>query len=104
LYKSSPKYLKAAGPFINVGTIQDKSQVGSIWRWATNANLPAILGGVPRKYIMFSAPLSGDGAKTLATFVEEGKMKIIVDSTFALEDVLKVTSAYGSFCLYSFLG
>ncbi|KAH8658580.1 hypothetical protein BGZ61DRAFT_499977 [Ilyonectria robusta] len=89
LYKSSPKYLKAGSPFVNVGTTQDTSQAGSIWRWATNSNLPAMLGGVPRKYIMFSAPLSGKGAETLATFVEEGSLKIIIDSTFALEDVLE---------------
>ncbi|KAH6894522.1 hypothetical protein B0T10DRAFT_558649 [Thelonectria olida] len=89
LYKSSPKYLKVAGPFINVGTVEVKSQVGSILRWATNANLPAMLGGVPRKYIMFSAPLSGAGAKALAAFVADGKLKIIVDSTFALEEAIK---------------
>lgn len=43
---------------------------------------------------MFSAPLSGKDAETLATFVEEGKLKIIVDSTFALEDVLEVRLLY----------
>lgn len=91
LYKSSPKYLKPACPFVNVGTVGAKSQLGSIWRWAKNANLPAVAGGVPRKYIMFSAPLSGEGAKTLAGLVEEGKLNIVVDSIFSLEDALRVS-------------
>jgi hypothetical protein len=37
---------------------------------------------------MFSAPLSGEGAAYLANLVEDGKIRIIIDSVFKLEDVL----------------
>lgn len=92
LYKASPAFLKPEGPFVNVGTIDAGSQSGGVWRWVKNASLPAALGGVPRKYIMFSAPLSGKNAESLAKFVEEGKLRIVVDSTFALDDALKVSN------------
>lgn len=92
LYTASPRFLGPGGPFVNVGTIDAKSQSSSIWRWAKNAKLPATLGGVPRKYIMFSAPLNGKNAESLARFVDEGKLRVVVDSTFALDDALKVSS------------
>ncbi|KAH8888976.1 NAD(P)-binding protein [Thozetella sp. PMI_491] len=76
LYKASPRFLKADGLFVNVGSVEAKSQL-------------IALGGVPRKYVMFSAPLSGRNAEELANYVEENKLRIFLDSAFALEDVLE---------------
>lgn len=90
MYKQCPKYLKADGKFVNVGTVGNENQLGALWRWAKNTNVPSILGGVPRDFIMFSAPLSGEGAEYLAELVERGKLRVIVDSVFKFEDVLQV--------------
>lgn len=90
LYQASPGFLKSKGSFVNVGTIETPGQVTSLLRWAKNSNLPTILGGVPRKYIMFSASLSGENAEVLARLADEGKLRVIIDSVFALEDALKV--------------
>ena len=90
LYKASPGFLKANGLYVDVGSVEAKSQLNSIWRSAKNATLPVALGGVPRKYVTFSAPLSGKNAEVLASYVEENKLRIFLDSEFALEDVLEV--------------
>ena len=91
MYRASPRFLKADGLFVNVGSVQE-GQLSSTWRWAKNATLPAALGGVPRKYVMFTAPLSGKNAEVLANYAEENRLRIVLDSEFALEDVLKVRS------------
>ena len=62
-----------------------------LWRRAKNSNLPSFLGGVPRPYIMFSAPLNGENAEYLARLVDEGKLRVPVDSEYKFEDALKVS-------------
>lgn len=51
--------------------------------------LPTWLGGVPRRYIMFSTPPTRDDAVYIAHLVEEGRVSISVDSVFEMEDAVR---------------
>lgn len=56
-----------------------------------NTWLPTWLGGVPRRYITFSTPPACDDVVYLARLIEEGQVRIPVDSIFNMEDAV---SAY----------
>ena len=87
LYSNSPDYLKPSGPVVNVGVFE------GVWmtarNWFTNTWWPKWLGGVPRRYIMFSTPPSKDSATYTARLVEEGKVRILIDSVWDMEDLVK---------------
>lgn len=91
LFRRCPKYLKPEGLFINVGDGDAQTgRLGLILRTLQNVLQPAILGGVPRRYITFSAPLNGQNAAHLGNLASKGKMLVLIDSTFSLEDALSV--------------
>jgi len=87
LYVNSPAYLKPAGMVINIGSMEGAAS--TLKNWFFNTWWPAWLGGVPRRYIMFSTPPSKDDAIVLIKLVEEGKLKASVDSVFGMEDVIR---------------
>ena len=74
---------------INVGGMEGPGV--ALKNWLSNTWWPTWLGGVPRRYAMFSTPPSKDAAVVLVKMVEEGKLKIPVDSVFSMEDAI---SAY----------
>ena len=87
LYVSSPAYLKPDGMVINIGSMEGPGAV--LKNWIFNAWWPTWLGGVPRRYVMFSIPPSKEDAVVLIKLVEEGKLRISVDSLFSMEDVIE---------------
>ncbi|KAM0424331.1 hypothetical protein ACHAPT_010477 [Fusarium lateritium] len=92
LFAKSPQYLKPDGIVVNVGEGNGETgQLAFVLRALRNSHQPSFLGGVPRKYVTFSAPLTGANAERLASLAEEGKMRVFVDSTFDLQDALKVS-------------
>lgn len=54
-----------------------------------NCYLPTWLGGVPRRYITFSTPPACGATIYIARLVEEGKLRIPVDSVYRMEDALQ---------------
>lgn len=54
-----------------------------------NSWLPTWLGGVPRRYIMFSTPPACDDAVYLAHLIVEGRLHIPVDSIFEMQDAIR---------------
>lgn len=91
LFKESPKFLKSNGVFINVGDGDTETgQLATILRVLTNIFQPSFLGGVPRKFITFSAPLNGQNAEHLAKLAETGKLRVLIDSIFTFDDVQEV--------------
>ncbi|KAM0481784.1 hypothetical protein ACHAPX_003110 [Trichoderma viride] len=97
LFQQCPKYLKPEGLFINVGDGDAQSgRLGFILRTLRNLFQPAILGGIPRRYMTFSAPLSGQNAAHLANLASNGKLKVLIDSTFSLEDTMSGYKRYKS--------
>jgi NADPH:quinone reductase-like Zn-dependent oxidoreductase len=89
LYENSPRYLKKDGTFVNVGAL-DASLPRMIWCWFKNTWWPTYLGGVPRKYCMFSQVSDQETSDILARFAAEGKVKAFVTETFDMEDLVKV--------------
>ncbi|KAJ5101155.1 hypothetical protein N7456_007207 [Penicillium angulare] len=86
LYANSPKYLKPEGAVVNIGGLEG---MGALARnMMCNKFLPVWLGGVPRPYIFFSTPPTRDDAVYIGRLVEEGQLRIPVDSVFDMEDAL----------------
>ncbi|KAM0265399.1 hypothetical protein ACHAQJ_000241 [Trichoderma viride] len=97
LFRRCPKYLKPEGLFINVGDGDAQTgRLGLILRTLQNVLQPTILGGVPRRYITFSAPLNGQNAAHLGNLASKGKMLVLIDSTFSLEDAISGYKRYKS--------
>jgi NADPH:quinone reductase-like Zn-dependent oxidoreductase len=88
LYGQSAGYLKAEGVYINVGAFEGVAW--TLWCWAKNLLWPTFLGGTPRKYVMFSTMPSTEKAEKLAQMVDAGKLRVVVDSVFPMDDVLAV--------------
>jgi NADPH:quinone reductase-like Zn-dependent oxidoreductase len=86
LYVNSPAYLKPDGMVINIGFMEGSA--ATLKNYIFNTWWPTWLGGVPRRYVMFSTPPSKDDAVVLVKLVEEGKLKITVDSVFSMEDAI----------------
>ncbi|CAG7976223.1 unnamed protein product [Penicillium salamii] len=86
LFVNSPAYLKVDGAVINIGVLE------GMFALARNALLnnwlPIWLGGVPRRYITFSTPPAYDDVIYLARLIEEGRLRIPVDSVFSMEEVV----------------
>ncbi|KAK4084350.1 uncharacterized protein Triagg1_830 [Trichoderma aggressivum f. europaeum] len=93
LFLRCPKYLKPEGIFINVGD-GNEGQLSLILHTLQNVLQPSFLGGVPRRYMTFSAPLNGKNAAHLGNLASKGKMMVFVDSTFSLEDVISGYKRY----------
>ena len=87
LYVNSPAYLKPDGMVINIGGME--GFISAFKNWIINAWWPVWLGGVPRRYVMFSTPPSKDDAVVLIKLAEEGKLKVSADSVFSMEDTIK---------------
>ncbi|RSM11316.1 hypothetical protein CDV31_006869 [Fusarium ambrosium] len=92
LFAKSPRYLKSDGIVVNVGEGNGETgQLSFVLQALRNTHQPSFLGGVPRKYITFSAPLTGANAERLASLAEEGKMRVFIDSSFHFKDALKAS-------------
>lgn len=87
LYTKSPEYLKPDGPVVNVGINEG---VKTMLLWGKNAILPPALGGVPRKYVMFTTVLDMRMSGIVADLAEAKKLKAVVAQTFEMEDALEV--------------
>ncbi|KAI0756937.1 NAD(P)-binding protein [Daedaleopsis nitida] len=89
LYVESPAYLAPNGVFISVGP--QGSGFGNYAKFAWKVLLqPSFLGGVKRKWKLISVqPNKQRHMDPFAKLVEEGKVKPLVDSVHAFEDVQK---------------
>jgi len=88
LYVNSPAYLKTDGMVINIGSMEG-GLGATLKNWIFNTWWPTWLGGVPRRYIIFSTPPTKDDAVVLIKLVEEGKLKVSVDSVFSMENAIR---------------
>lgn len=86
LFVNSPAYLKPEGTVVNIGILEGMYVTAR--NAMLNSWLPIWLGGVQRRYIMFSTPPSCDDAVYLARLVEEGRLRIPVDSVFDMKDAI----------------
>ncbi|GJC90831.1 zinc-type alcohol dehydrogenase-like protein C16A3.02c [Colletotrichum liriopes] len=88
LYESSPRYLHPSGSLVNVGTLDMEDGIlRQMIRWVMNSWCPTWLGGIPRSYIMFSNTPNIQEVLTLVEQVEQGRLKVFLDSEFAMADL-----------------
>lgn len=94
LFANSPAYLKPDGALVNIGVIE--GMVVTAFNSLMNMLLPIWMGGVPRRYIMFSSPPLRDDAIYLVRLVEEGRLRIPVDSVFDMEEAVRAYERIGT--------
>jgi len=91
LYASCDKYVKSTGSFETITA--DSSSVGALLKdVASMADFklrPKFLGGksIPYNFVSLKSEEQGDGLKQLAAWIEEGKLKSIVDSEHSFDRV-----------------
>ncbi|KAL5113396.1 hypothetical protein ACEQ8H_008719 [Pleosporales sp. CAS-2024a] len=86
LYRASNSFLVPGGRFVQVGmtpSLRGMLQVGG------NVLRPAFLGGGKAKYHMLMAQASQTNLQQLAQWLDEGKIKPVVDEVFEWEDAPK---------------
>jgi NADPH:quinone reductase-like Zn-dependent oxidoreductase len=64
--------------------------VTSLWATAKNYFWPQFLGGTPRKYIFQQTNPTQERLEYLVRLVKDGKLKVIIDQVYDMEDGLKV--------------
>ncbi|KAF2709730.1 NAD(P)-binding protein [Pleomassaria siparia CBS 279.74] len=89
LYTNSPKYLREGGIFMNIGDYTNGTVITALC-WLLNIIQPTWLGGTPRKYVMFSGNVDLKGADWAVRYIAEGKLKAVIDKSYAFEEVLDV--------------
>jgi hypothetical protein len=50
------------------------------------------------EFVMFGAQISGESSRKLGKTAEEGKLRVVVDSVYKMEDALKVSRATEQAC------
>ncbi|KAL0936207.1 zinc-binding dehydrogenase [Colletotrichum truncatum] len=86
LYKASDDFLLPDGHFKFVGGAISFAQVTSV---LPSAFLPGFLGGAKHKFEAFLTKNSHADLSQIASWMAEGKVKSVIDSTFEFEDAVK---------------
>jgi Zinc-binding dehydrogenase len=98
LYTPCARYLAPGKPFATVGIAFVKYSFSSIleavYLMLKNILWPRLLGGVQRDYVNVTGIANLATMENLGLLVEEGKLKVVVDSCWGMEDVLKVPIVY----------
>lgn len=90
LFEKSPAFLKPNGKFINVGAMEGFGT--GLWSMAKNTLWPRLLGGIPRSYTFQQTNPDQKTMHYLTRLVEEGKLIVIIDNVFEMEDALQVSN------------
>ncbi|KAH8768414.1 reticulon-4-interacting protein 1, mitochondrial precursor [Diaporthe sp. PMI_573] len=86
LYQVSHTFLERNGKFLQVGMGMSLSALRQV---VSNMILPGFLGGGKRKYVLIMAKANSATFEQLTKWVQEGKVRAVLDSTFEFEDVPK---------------
>ncbi|KAI1094095.1 reticulon-4-interacting protein 1, mitochondrial precursor [Rostrohypoxylon terebratum] len=86
LYKAADHYLLPEGKFIQVTV--DMS-FGGFLNVASRQLLPSVLGGGKRKLEIFVTRNSHEDLEQIGTWLKEGKVKAVIDESYAYEDAPK---------------
>ena len=96
LHNHCPAYLTEDGLYDLLGDLHEIGNPSwwNLLNWVFWAKLerfrPVILGGVPRRHRMHNAFISQEKLQRVVRMAEEGKLKVLMDSVWKMEDVLKV--------------
>lgn len=94
IFHNCEGYLKPEKPYVSVGPAMPTYSMGailySLGQMASNFSWPRFLGGPNRPYIQVAATSTLVEMQRLACLVQEGKLRVPIDSCWDLEDALKV--------------
>ena len=90
LFDNSPGFLQPNGKYINIGAMEGLA--AGVWSMAKNSLWPRLLGGTPRSYTVQQTNPDKNGMLYLIRLVEEGKLVVVIDSVFEMEDALQVSN------------
>ncbi|GAQ03197.1 zinc-type alcohol dehydrogenase-like protein C16A3.02c [Aspergillus lentulus] len=82
LYAQSHAFLLPGKAFVQVGAV-------SMLTFVRRVAWPGFLGGGKRKYVIFMLKSNKEDIKTLGEWMQQGKLRVEVDSTYELEDAVK---------------
>ena len=83
LYHAANDFLKADGKFIQVGA---EMSLGATWQIMSRSMCPSIVGGGKRSFAFFHGKNRKEDFEQIVAWMQEGKVKVIRDSTFEFED------------------
>ena len=84
LYKASDYLLRGKAPFVQVAAADDSLR--GVWSMVLRWLLSRFLGGGNHPWHLLMVKNNVDELTQIGQWVREGKMKVILDSVFALED------------------
>ncbi|KAG4433027.1 hypothetical protein IFR05_011488 [Cadophora sp. M221] len=93
IFHNSEGYLKPGHPCVTVGPAMPTYSMGailySLGQMASNFLWPRILGGTNRPYVQASSFVGLKEIQRLADLAQDGTLKVLIDSCWDMEDVLK---------------
>ncbi|KAB8076431.1 hypothetical protein BDV29DRAFT_88300 [Aspergillus leporis] len=82
LYNECHEFLLPGKTFVQVGA-------ASMLTFAARLIRPSFLGGGKRKYVPIITRVSKDDLRTLGEWIQQGKVRVVLDSTFEFDDTVK---------------
>ena len=108
LFDKSPGNLETDGTFVTVGvaaeTLSYTAMLQIVHRMLTNILWPRAIGGTPRKYVQASSTVSIEKTVKLRRLCENGELRVVDDSCWAMEDVEKVRGPATWLCVAYWYG
>lgn len=90
LYINSLVFLKEGCVYVNIG-----DYTNGLWttllNWFLNTYWPELLGGTPRKFIMFGPWGATKLVDQLTTLMADGKIKPVIEKSVSFDQVLEVS-------------
>lgn len=97
IYRHCGDYLSTGKPFVTVGIAHNEyrysSMLHAVFRMVMNSLTSLLPGNGQRKYLLANAAVNVDAMERLRSTVEEGKLRVPIDSCWDMEDALQVRSA-----------
>jgi hypothetical protein len=97
LYSGCGDYLSPGKPFVTVGIAHKNysysSMLGAVLKMIKNSLTSLLPGPKQRKYVQVNAAVNLEGLVGLRSRVEQGKLKIPIDSCWDMKDALQVRAA-----------
>ena len=96
IFAHCESYLAEGRPFVTVGvafkdyTISNISS--TVLQMMSNSLWPRVLGGVNREYVQVTGIANLDAMEKLAGMVASGKLRVVRDGKWGMEDALKVNT------------
>jgi hypothetical protein len=96
LYSYAGKYLSPGKPFVTVGIAHKKyrysSMLHAVFMMVMNSLTSLLPGDGQRKYLQVNAAVNLEAMEKLRSLVEHGKLRVLIDSCWGMNDVLQVRS------------